>query len=490
MAERKSGPVKPPVIDLTARDAGKPDPKPSGKAAVSGSAAPKGTPSKPEPSTFAETGAAPETADLGRTDSEPAAEEVTRPAPETASKESAATPAKPAAASSSGTTGPSAPKPEPLKPQSSSIPPAGGRTQSAGRSPAPFVFAAIGGGVLGVVLTLGVAYMGWFPPVAPNPDPAPRLEAIEAEIGTLGSELATQTERLAGLEAADVAADERLAGLEGDLAAIDAARADTETALADLGSRVDGLGASPQGDEIGALEDEIAALGGRIDALAAGAEGQDAGLGETLETLQRTLSTLQRSAAANEARIGELETALADANAALAEQAEAAPAPSVQLVPAIAALEGAIAAGRPFAAEIEAVSALAPAIAVPAELVERAPAGLLAHEAIRARFDAVLPAMIAARPGTGEGGWAQDFAGWAQGVLALRPSGELEGDTPDAILSRLEAALARGDMGSAETLLAALPEPMQRAAGDLPQSLAGHAEADAFIAALRAETAS
>ena len=61
-----------------------------------------------------------------------------------------------------------------------------------------------------------------------------------------------------------------------------------------------------------------------------------------------------------------------------------------------------------------------------------------------------------------------------------------EGATPEAIVSRLEAAVGRRDFAGATALLDQLPEAMQAAAGSVGTDIRTLAAADGFIAILRA----
>ena len=74
---------------------------------------------------------------------------------------------------------------------------------------------------------------------------------------------------------------------------------------------------------------------------------------------------------------------------------------------------------------------------------------------------------------------------WFRSAIALRPTGEIEGDTPEAVMSRLEGAIARRDFVTAESLLAALPAPMLTAGEDVPALVASQAEATRFLDVLR-----
>jgi hypothetical protein len=98
-----------------------------------------------------------------------------------------------------------------------------------------------------------------------------------------------------------------------------------------------------------------------------------------------------------------------------------------------------------------------------------------------------VPDILAGRTGASTGDWARDAVEWAKAILALRPAEEIEGDTPEAIVSRLEGAVDRHDFTTAAVLLAQLPEPMRLAAGEIGEAIAAHADAEAFVANLRAQ---
>ena len=67
----------------------------------------------------------------------------------------------------------------------------------------------------------------------------------------------------------------------------------------------------------------------------------------------------------------------------------------------------------------------------------------------------------------------------------MRPTGAVEGDSPDAIIARLEAAVAARDFSAAQAEMNALPASMQAAAGPLVDDIARLAAADDFLAQLR-----
>ena len=393
--ESKTGPVKPPVLDLKAREAGKPE----GAAEVR----------QPESRT--------------ETKSAPAKEIPARPKP--------------------------VEPPHPARPG--------------------FAFgAALAGGVLGFAAAYGLAWFGLWP-AAPAPAAAadPRLAQfataipeLETVTQTTQTELAALNQRIGALESAEpaplAAAAEPvdLTTIEGDIAAL-AARLDTLAATP-----------APTGDSgaVDTLRTDLAALGTRLDEIAARLGTAEAGL--------RTL-----------------DTAVTETTATLAEQPGDIGA-VLQLPLILSGFETAFTTGRPYATELGALRAALPDAAIPTVIANKAETGLPRPDVIASRFAAVLPAMLAGRPADPGAQWQDGALDWFRSAIALRPTGEIEGDTPEAVMSRLESAIARRDFAAAETLLSDLPAPMQAAGEDVPALIAEQAEAARFLDALRASALS
>jgi hypothetical protein len=151
----------------------------------------------------------------------------------------------------------------------------------------------------------------------------------------------------------------------------------------------------------------------------------------------------------------------------------------------LSSLETAFATGTPYSGDLLSLVALDPALSVPKVVADRAATGLSGHETITQRLSEAIPDILAARPTTPDAGWEATTLDWLKTLLAARPTGEIEGDTPEAVLSRIEGAVARGEFGEASRLFAILPEPMRLAAGDLPAEISAQAEAFGFIETLR-----
>jgi hypothetical protein len=153
----------------------------------------------------------------------------------------------------------------------------------------------------------------------------------------------------------------------------------------------------------------------------------------------------------------------------------------------VSGLESALANGRPFGTELAGLTTLLPNLAVPDAIRAAADTGLPRPDAVAAEFTAAVPAILAGRTAQSSGDLAQDAIDWAKGLLAIRPVEDTGGSSPEAIVSRLEAAVGRRDFVGAAALLDQLPAPMQAAADNAATDIRTLAAADALIATLRAQ---
>lgn len=317
----------------------------------------------------------------------------------------------------------------------------------------------IAGAALGLAAAYGLAWFGLWPAPPAAPQPAdPRLATLSRAVPELETVTQTTQSELAAL-------NQRIAALENAPPAAAAAPAD-----------------------LGSIEADIAALGERIDAMAPAATGADpAALAEVRANLAAITTRLDEIGArlgTTEAELRSLDTTVTQTSATLAER-PADLAAVLQLPLILSGFESAFATGRPFEAELAALRAADPDAQVPTAIANAATEGLPRPDDIARRFDAVLPDILAGRPGNPDAQWQDGALDWFRGAIALRPTGEMEGDSPEAIVSRLEGAIARRDFVTAKALLAELPAPMQAAAGDVAALVGTQAEAAQFLATLR-----
>jgi hypothetical protein len=363
-------------------------------------------------------------------------------------------------------------KPEPAKqdippkpaPGASTIPPSrpAGRPKTpatAGKGPV-YAGTAIAGGVLGLAAAYGLAWFGLWPTIPAQPaEPDPRLTGLYAAIPeletvtqTTQAELATLNQRIGALEAAGAGAPDSTETTPVDLSAI-------EADIATLAQRLDALPHASAETNVAALRAELAAIDTRLDELGARIGSTESGL----RSLDVTVSETSAALASQPSDIGAV----------------------LQLPLILSGLETAFPTGRPYETELAALRNALPDAAIPTAIANKAASGLTRPDIIAARFAQVLPAMLARRPANPNAHWQDNALDWFRSAIALRPTGEIEGDSLEAVISRLEAAMARRDFVTAQTLLESLPAPMLAATGDVPALIAGQAEATRFLEILR-----
>ena len=336
------------------------------------------------------------------------------------------------------------------------------------------VIAAVAGGALGTALTYGVATLLPLPDRrAEIADPAPELAEMSGEIGTLG----------ARLDALEQQARRTQVSLDATITQLDSGLNTLTQSLADASAASTPVDLAP-------LEAQIASLEDRLAVTSAGASGGDAtALAETLSQTEAGLAELAAQVSTLTQQLAAQKTALDTARAAIAAQnqslGEGVVTPAVRLPLLVSAFESALGNGRPFTAELAAVTALLPDLEVPPAVAAGAAAGLPRPDAVAQAVHDAIPDILAGRSAVGTGDLGADALEWVKGLLAVRPVGEIDGDTPEAVVSRLEAAADRRDFAAAASQLAALPPAMQAAAGPLTTEIAALAAADQFITSLR-----
>jgi hypothetical protein len=275
----------------------------------------------------------------------------------------------------------------------------------------------------------------------PVEDADARAEAAtaQASVAALGADLTARIDALssqtAALAAGSDALSARLTTLENrpqvTVALSEQAQAAVEAQIAGLRQEA--------ADGIARVEQDRAAL----------AEQADARLSALEADLRASLETIQQERAA-------LEAARAAASAEMQASRQQA---------AAAALRAAMDAGAPYAEPLAALAEIAGTPPPPA-LAEPAAEGIPTLAALREAFAdgarAALEETLRAQIDAGEIGRVEGFLRIQSGVRSLTPQ---EGDDPDAVLSRAEAALVAGDLDGALALVGALPDAGRTAMG-------------------------
>lgn len=317
--------------------------------------------------------------------------------------------------------------------------------------------AGLFGGVVGLGAAYGLALFGLWPVPPQAPPPAdPRLAQFSSAIpelqtvtGTVQDELATLTGRVGTLE----------------------------TSLSESSQISDS--ADP------AMSEQLAALSARLDALA-NAPADPVASDDRLAALAAEVAALQADMASTRTQMVETKDQIATLAQASSESAGA-DAATIRLPLIFSSLESAFGTGRPFETELASLRQALPETIVPEAVAGRAASGLPRPEVVASQLRAALPDMLAGRPASADATWQDATADWFRGLVAMRPTGPVEGSGPDATIARLEAAVERRDFAAASEQLQALPAAMQRAATPFAADMESLAAAQIFLDQLRAK---
>jgi hypothetical protein len=294
----------------------------------------------------------------------------------------------------------------------------------------------------------------------PAPPPTAALAALDKRVGALEAALgdasdkgsaAAYGQRIAALESAALSAKAAADGNKDALVMAQAARDDAAKALAlstTAAQRVEGIaGAAPpavQADaDVGGLEARVVKL----------------------ETAQATLDRPPVDLGPIDQRLANLENALAAPKTENRVAAEsAAPGRDVAGLAVVAqALGERLRVGAPFPLEETALERLGADPASLAILKPLAEKGAPTVSALAADFTKIAPTITsAAAPQSSGGVWDRLMVNMSKAVR-VTPVGEVLGDDPAALVSQVNGALARGDVGSAIAAWTRLPEPARQA---------------------------
>ena len=239
-----------------------------------------------------------------------------------------------------------------------------------------------------------------------------------------------------------------------------------------LRQEVEALRQAPASAPAPAPDPELAS---RLDALetAVAQRADDSGIEERLASLEQQLQSVQSAsqgtASENSARLDELQGRLDTAEAKLNEPgAEEAAARAI----AAAALKAAIDRGGAFAGELDTFAAVSPDPQVADQLRPYAEDGVPTHAQLVERFASAREAILDAVSTPQEyQGITSRLMTSALSVVKVRRTGDTQGDSPEAIVSRMQNALQSGDLSAAATEWNALPQEAKDASADFKQAL-------------------
>jgi len=214
--------------------------------------------------------------------------------------------------------------------------------------------------------------------------------------------------------------------------------------------------------------------------------GELAQMKKLIEAQAKTPATPAASAAevaAVNQRLSQIEArvvALADA-----PKPQPAPEPKPDLhsaeVVALGVLRDAIASGRPFANELEAVRGIAKERAASlAPLAQHAKDGLPTIAMLARQFGPAASRMLSPPPSSDSGVLTRLWSN-ASKIVEVRPVGEPQGSEPAAIIARMDAKLSRADLAGALEDAKSLPASVRDLAKDWFAAAERRRDADALI---------
>ena len=287
-------------------------------------------------------------------------------------------------------------------------------------------FGAAGGFILFLLLWLFGAFSTTQPVTTVQPDLGPRLAAIETQLNAIAARPAPPAVDPKSLEKTFDEISARLTRLE---SAVSAPRAPVTDPVV-LGRIIATENASKS------LADNLTALSRREDQLEAALRDTSARVDDRLGKLAATTNELQTSAR---------ETAAGSDRAS-------------RLAVASAALRTTLERGDAYAAELAIVKPLATDTAAIAALEPFAATGVPGNAALGQELATLIrPLLRAAGEAPRDGGFLEKLQANAEKLVRIRPADEATGDDRTAILSRIEARAAQGNIAGALTELAKLP---------------------------------
>ncbi|WP_137133808.1 hypothetical protein [Rhizobium sp. FKY42] len=253
---------------------------------------------------------------------------------------------------------------------------------------------------------------------------------------------------------------------------------------------IPGLGPQGRGDTaaIDQLRQQVAALqnakppadlSARIAALEKNGGGNTQ-LVQQVETLQRDLAAAKSANAAmgdNSAKLGQRMQAL--------EQRINQPGREQAIARALAAagLKAATDRGGSFKAELDTFASVAADDPAASKLQAYADKGVPTRADLVRRFPAAANAMIdAIHQPAAEEGIAARLMSSAMRVVKVRPVGDVDGDTPEARVARMEERIKNGDLKAAAAEFIGLPDAAKQAASAYKQALDARIDVDELAA--------
>lgn len=348
----------------------------------------------------------------------------------------------------------------------------------------PVLAAGLGGGLIGAVaLGAFLHFSGALPGTAFEGD-VDRLASVESrlaaamdftrsETSRLGTQMSRFEEELGALE------PERVTGIEENLSALQQEARKVESRLAAIDSRFEEVAATRDA-RLAELKAGIADLQGQLDALRL--QLPPAGLAAKVGANDRRLDALETGIGA----LGPQVAGLSEELSVLTEKVnEPSGAEKAALGTALAGLARAFEGGQPFASELEAIKAVTGERPELEALEGAAEKGVPSLATLKQRFPDLVGRVLHAEKTEGADGLWEKLAANASALVTVRRQGEVEGDSTEAVLARMERRLGEDDLKGAVEAGQALSGPAGEAATPWLQAAEARLQGEALIGALQ-----
>ncbi len=311
------------------------------------------------------------------------------------------------------------------------------------------------------------------------------LAALRDDIAAMKGEMqsAADAARAAAAEAAAAAVadvDAKISGVSGEVGVLKEGLEKLRAAI-EAGGGGDAAALQILTERLNAFDDKIAALtegAGGAERLAA-IEGSLEEIRKLAGDASATAAAAETATATNTASIDALKAELGVLAQRLEQQGSN---PRIALAIAAAALKSAIDRGLPFMTELETYAAIAPNAPEIEALRDMAASGVPTRTEIAAGMADAAAAMISAGITVAENaGFFERLLASAQSMIKVRPIGMVEGDTPGAIVARMEVAVNRNDYARALAEFDTLPEKAKAAGSAFAANIRARMKADELI---------
>jgi hypothetical protein len=345
------------------------------------------------------------------------------------------------------------------------------------RNSARSLLAGAVGGLVVSALGLGAGY-SLLTSKADGTDTQNRLGALEAQTRQTNDALGAGANRESGAVAA----------LEKRIGALEASAGSSNTT--DLDKRVTALEASSPGNS--AASDATQRLAAQAKDLRADVDAEKGQLPDLSARVAKLESDAPKANVAGSdltalaARIDKIEAAFSapksETRAAAEPPAAGDNATTIAIIAEVA--EERLRSGAAFGPELAALQRMGVDAAALAPL-EAVVNGAPTDSALAASFNAVAPHVLAATSQPDTGSVLDRFLAHLHNLVKVRELNETAGDDPQALVSQIEAASRRGDIGAALASFDKLPEAARKAAGDWPTLARARQSAEAALQSIR-----